>query len=89
MSPTEDRRARVVRVMGQVMGVAADRIGGDASPRTVPGWDSMKHVSLMLALEEEFGVQFSDERMMDLISLPLILDELDRLQPPGTGHAQS
>lgn len=33
-----------------------------------PGWDSLKHVELILMLEEHFGVQFSEEEMAALRS---------------------
>ena len=31
------------------------------SAKDVPGWDSFNHVNLIINIEEEFGVQFSNE----------------------------
>jgi acyl carrier protein len=33
-----------------------------------PSWDSLKHVELILMLEEQFGVQFSEKEMAALRS---------------------
>lgn len=33
-----------------------------------PTWDSLKHVQLVLMLEEQFGIQFSEEEMAALSS---------------------
>jgi acyl carrier protein len=88
MSPgPEQHRARVARVISQVMGVPVGEVGDQASPRTLKAWDSMGHMNLMLALEEEFGVRFSDDRILQLLSVPAILAELDLVLPAGGSHA--
>jgi acyl carrier protein len=38
----------------------------------VPGWDSLRHLTLVLALEEEFGVYIPDEEAGSITSYPLI-----------------
>lgn len=32
----------------------------------VPGWDSLTHVSVILSVEKEFGVRFSDSEIIRL-----------------------
>jgi acyl carrier protein len=59
-------------VMATVLRVPADSIGPDSSMDTVPGWDSLRHLTLVLALEEEFGVQIPDEEAGSITSYPLI-----------------
>ena len=78
-------RDRVVRVTSQVLNLPAGAITEESSPRTVEGWDSLGHMNLMLALEEEFGVQFSDERILQLLSVGAIVQALRELT--GTGDA--
>jgi acyl carrier protein len=34
-------------------------ISPESSPQSVTGWDSMGHLNLVLAIEQEFGVRFS------------------------------
>jgi acyl carrier protein len=80
-------RDRVVRVTSQVLNLPAEVITEESSPRTVEGWDSLGHMNLMLALEEEFGVQFSDERIMQLLSVGAIVQALHELTGAGTGDA--
>ena len=50
---------RIYAVLGSVFEVASHELGPDLSPETVAGWDSLKHLDLTLALEEEFGVSFT------------------------------
>jgi len=39
----------------------------------VEKWDSMGHLSLIVALEERFGIQFEDDEVVKLGSLEAIL----------------
>jgi acyl carrier protein len=58
--------------MATVFGIQADAIGDDTSMDTVESWDSIKHMNLVLALEEEFGVSIPDEDAANITSYPLI-----------------
>ena len=42
-----------------------------------PKWDSLKHVQLILLLEERFGVQFSEEEMGALRSSDEIVKAIE------------
>jgi acyl carrier protein len=42
-----------------------------------PKWDSLKHVQLILVLEEHFGVQFSEEEMGALRSSDEIVQAIE------------
>ena len=59
-------------VMATVLGIAADSINDDTSMDTVEAWDSIKHMNLVLAIEEEFGVSIPDEDAANITSYPLI-----------------
>ena len=59
-------------VMATVLGVDADSIGPGSDMDTVPTWDSLRHMTLVLALEEEFGVQIPDDDAGAITSYPLI-----------------
>jgi acyl carrier protein len=56
--------AEVLRVLRLVLGV--DAFGGQFVRQTCPDWDSLKHVQIVFALEDAFGVAFSLEELADL-----------------------
>ena len=60
------------QVMATVLGVPVAEIGPDASQDTLKSWDSLKHMNLVLALEQAFGVQIPDEDAADITSYALI-----------------
>lgn len=49
---------------------------GDVSRESFDAWDSLKHVDLIFALEDEFDVQFSEQQMADMNSLAEIFQAL-------------
>lgn len=59
-------------VMATLLGIAADSISDDTSMDTVEAWDSIKHMNLVLAIEEEFGISIPDEDAANITSYPLI-----------------
>jgi acyl carrier protein len=75
-----DDRVRVV--LADVFELDPDDIGPETSPDTVEDWDSLQHLTLVLALEEEFGIYFGEEETLDLVTFPLIVEIVrDRLRP--------
>jgi len=54
---------RIRSIVAAVLRVPADTLADTTSPDTVAGWDSLNHMQLVLALEEEFGVQFAVDDM--------------------------
>jgi acyl carrier protein len=67
---------RLNAVAAAVFGVDADGLTDDASPTTIPQWDSVGHLELVLALEAEFGVQFAVDEIATLNSLGVIRQRL-------------
>jgi acyl carrier protein len=55
------------QVLNRVQQIASDvlltDVTADSSPETVESWDSVQHLNLILAIEEEYGFQFSPEEM--------------------------
>jgi acyl carrier protein len=71
------------QVMATMLNVDAASIGPDASMDTIPSWDSLRHMNLVLALEEEFNVQIPDEDAGNITSyklIKLVLDDLFKAQ---------
>ena len=68
--------ARTKNVMALAFNTSPAQIPDDASIGDTPGWDSLGHANLMLALEEEFGVELPAEAYVDLQSLPEIVTYL-------------
>lgn len=63
---------RVRQMMADIFGVPVDQLTPASSPDNVETWDSIQHLNLVMALEQEFGVQFSPEEIEQLLSVELV-----------------
>ena len=69
-------RDRVRQAIADVFSVPAAQIPEDASPETLEGWDSLRHLEIMLELEMQFGVRIPTEEVPELISVDAIEEAL-------------
>ncbi|MDB5407848.1 MAG: acyl carrier protein [Rhodospirillales bacterium] len=64
--------ATLQQVMGAVLNVPPSAIEPNSSMDTIKAWDSLRHMHLVLALEEEFEVAIPDEEAANITSYALI-----------------
>jgi acyl carrier protein len=60
------------QIMATMLNVDYSTINEDSSMDNVPSWDSLRHMNLVLALEEEFKVTIPDEDAGNITSYKLI-----------------
>ncbi|MGK2940028.1 MAG: acyl carrier protein [Solirubrobacteraceae bacterium] len=70
MSSEHEQRLR--ETLASVLELDVAEITDDTSPDTVEAWDSLAHLNLILAIEQEFDVTIPDEEAAELSSLALL-----------------
>jgi acyl carrier protein len=55
---------RFCRVWSKTLELGPDRLCMEASREAYPEWDSLRHLELMMALEQEFGLRFSSTELV-------------------------
>jgi len=55
---------RLTQTVAEVFGVNPYLLSEESSPSTVSSWDSLGHLNLVIALEEEFEVNLSAEEVL-------------------------
>jgi acyl carrier protein len=63
---------RIKKVMSAVFEIPIESITEESSNDNIENWDSLRHLNLILALEEEFGISMPDEEVGNLINYKLI-----------------
>ncbi len=71
-------RDEVLGVVSQVMNVNKESLNDASSPSTIVNWDSLKHMNLILSLEEKFSVSFSDEEIISMLSVKKIIETISK-----------
>ena len=59
--------------MSDVFNIDVSLINNESSPDNIENWDSLKHMNLIVALEEEFEIEFDDEEIVDSMNYTLIV----------------
>ncbi len=74
---TETLESHVRRTVAANLKLPLDRVPLDAGMDSLPEWDSMAHLTLVLSLEQEFGHQFTPEEIESLKSIKAIVRLLE------------
>jgi acyl carrier protein len=67
-------KERIKNVMSAVFEIPVEQIKDDSSPDTIESWDSLKHMNLVVSLEEEFKVEFTDGEITDMMNYMLAVE---------------
>jgi len=70
----------VFEIVARVMNVPLDAVDENSSMDTLVKWDSLHHMNLILAVEENIGIQFTDE---DIISITNVSSLIERIKLRG------
>ena len=65
-------------VMSAVFELPIESINQKSSPETIESWDSLKHMNLIVAIEEEFNLRFDDDDIIGLNSYQSIQKTLKK-----------
>ena len=70
---------RVRGVVAQVFSLDLAQVSTTASQDTLEKWDSFGHMNLCVAIEEEFKVSLDDTQIVEMTSVPNIVQVLSGL----------
>ena len=56
-----DIEKRIIFIMSEVFDINKDLIKNDSSTNNLVEWDSMNHMNLIVALEEDFKCDFDED----------------------------
>ena len=78
MNALDEKLQQIARDAFDYDGIALD---DDTTAADVPGWDSLAHVNFMYTIEQEFGIQFSEDEFTGFANI----GELRRMLHEKTG----
>jgi acyl carrier protein len=86
MTTHDDLWRRLGRVLGQVFGdeVETQALNPETTAADIPGWDSVRHVELMVAVEAEFAIRFRTGEIANVPDLGSLVELIARRLPART-----
>ncbi len=73
MNEIENKLKKIISV---IFLVNENKINYESSNENIKEWDSLKHLSLVLAIEEEFNIRFTNDETLQLTSFKNIVEIL-------------
>ena len=75
----------VKTILARELGIDAAFVGPETTVDNSPLWDSVKHVDIVFAIQDAFGLEFHPREMEEMYSYPEIIDTLVRklITSPG------
>lgn len=70
---------KVKEVMSIALEIPLDAIDEKTSNDSIENWDSLKHMNLIIALEEEFKIALDIDRIVEMNSFLIICKEIEGL----------
>ena len=67
-----NNESKLKEIMASCFNLDASQIGIDSSVDSVEEWDSLKHLTLVISLEEAFNTSFTMDETVEILSYELI-----------------
>jgi len=81
----DDLKYEVKKIMSELWEVPVENIPEDAAFNDYIYWDSIGHVSLMVALQEQFDIEIDYEVLIKFVSIAEIINGISSKTPkPNT-----
>lgn len=72
-------RDEASEVIATVLGASVGSLSDNDSPVSIGAWDSLKHMQLIVALEERFNFRFSEEeQLFELLNVGKLIEATER-----------
>ena len=68
----EFKEERLIELLAKVFEIDRTEVNENSSPDTIEKWDSLHHMSLIVALEETFQIELTEEQTLDILNYQLI-----------------
>tara|TARA_A200000113_G_scaffold150768_1_gene135818 strand:+ start:2356 stop:2589 length:234 start_codon:yes stop_codon:yes gene_type:complete len=73
----KDTLSRVISVIAQTLRVSEKDLSIEVGVGDLPDWDSLGHINVISAIEEDFGVIFEIEEALDCETIQDIVEILE------------
>lgn len=61
---SQENRTKLNEIVATLLELDASSINDDSSPENIEHWDSLNHLNICVAVEQEFGVTLTTDEMV-------------------------
>ena len=70
---------KIKEILATILEIDPSEVNNDTNPDSVASWDSLRHMKLVFAIEDEYDVQFSDDQIIQLTNVGNIINSIKEL----------
>lgn len=70
--------SKLKTTMAEAWQIAPEMIPDDATLNAFKPWDSLGHITMLLALESQYGIKLDEDSVQKLQSIPAIISVLQK-----------
>jgi acyl carrier protein len=74
----DEIKTRARAALARALKVPPENISDNASQMDLSQWDSVRHMNVVLALENDFDIEFADAELPTLTSLPTLVAAIEK-----------
>ena len=63
---------KLKKIFAKIIGVKETSIKSSTSPKNTKKWDSLAHMNLIMALEKQFKIKFTDDEITEMLTYELV-----------------
>ena len=63
---------KLKQIMSNIFETEEDEITNESSIDSIEKWDSLKHINLIIAIEEQFGISIDEDEMIEMTNFAKI-----------------
>ena len=63
---------KIKKLMANIFEINVQDISNNMSPTDIDNWDSLRHLMLIVDLENEFQIKFNDDELVSLVDFATI-----------------
>lgn len=73
-------KEEVREIIADILGISVENLPCEAEMEDVEGWDSMRNVMILSALEDKYDIMFPEDDVFDLVSVNAFAEEIAKLK---------
>lgn len=81
--PDPELLPRIKSILANEWKQPAEEVPDDAALNKYPAWDSLGHIRVMLALQNELGIELTADSVQSLSSIPRIIEYIETRPAAG------
>ena len=71
-------KEKIKKVIASVFKIDKDSITDDFNQQNFEKWDSLQHINIVVALEEEFNISIEPDEIIEIVSIQKIEEVIKR-----------